>query len=81
MRTRTNLHLDDDALAFASLYANAKGISLGTAVSELIRRVEESSAPVSPKLVRSKGGWLMRPKEGRVVTTEMVREISEDDGD
>jgi len=41
MRTRTNLHIDNDALSFASSYATAKGVSLGIAVSELIRRAEQ----------------------------------------
>lgn len=40
MKTRTNLHLETSALRVANAYANAKGITLGLAVSELILRGE-----------------------------------------
>jgi len=80
MRTRTNLHLDNDALAFASSYANAKGVSLGIAVSELIRRAEqmtEQQIP-SPRVVMNKHGYLEIADTGDRITPEMVKEASED---
>lgn len=80
MRTRTNLHLDNDALAFASSYADAKGISLGIAVSELIRRagkVTGQESP-SPRLVMNRHGYLEIAETGDRITPEMVKEASED---
>ena len=82
MRTRTNLHLDNDALEFASVYANSKGISLGVAVSELIRRAEQTPEPpisASSKLKRDEHGFLVVKASGPVITSEMVKEESEDD--
>jgi hypothetical protein len=82
MRTRTNLHLDNDALEFASVYANSKGISLGVAVSELIRRAEQTPEPsisTSSKLKRDEHGFLVVKASGPVITSEMVKEESEDD--
>jgi hypothetical protein len=80
MRTRTNLHIDNDALAFASSYANAKGISLGIAVSELIRRAEQMAGQEisSPRLVLNRHGYLEIADTGDRITPEMVKEASED---
>ena len=42
-----NIRIDSDALAFAQAYANAKGVSLGIAVGELILHARETlKAPV-----------------------------------
>ena len=82
MRTRTNLHLDNDALEFASMYANSRGISLGVAVSELIRRVERTPEPpggASSKLKRDKRGFLVVKASGPIITSETVKEESEED--
>lgn len=82
MKTRTNLHIDNDALAFASAYASAKGISLGLAVSELIRQAEHAPQPEakvrSPRLVKNRHGYWEIAATGDVVTPEMVREAAED---
>jgi hypothetical protein len=82
MRTRANIHLDDDAYSFASAYANAKGIPLGAAVSELLRRAEQIPEPpigASPRLKTSPRGYFVKAKTGRVITSEMVKEVSEED--
>jgi hypothetical protein len=82
MRTRTNLHIEQDALAFASAYAAAKGISLGVAVSELIRRAELMQEPdperLSPRLVMNEHGYLEIAATGDRITSEMVKEAAED---
>lgn len=84
MRTRTNLHIDNDALEYASSYASAKGITLGVAVSELIRRAEQAPEPpisASSKLKRDEHGFLVVRASGPVITSEMVKEEAEDDLD
>jgi hypothetical protein len=80
MRTRTNLHIDNDALAFASSYAEAKGVSLGIAVSDLIRRAERMTGRegLSPRLVMNEHGYLEIADTGVRITPEMVKETSED---
>ena len=80
MRTRTNLHLDNDALTYASSYASAKGVSLGIAVSELIRRAERTTGQEipSPQLVMNRHGYLEIADTGNRITLEMVKEASED---
>ena len=78
---RANVHLDTDAYTFASTYASAKGIPLGAAISELLRRAEQAPEPLSPLLTESRLGLLVRAKQAGdvVVTPEMVKELSEDD--
>jgi hypothetical protein len=82
MRTRANINLDADAYDFATSYAAARGIALGVAVSELLRRVQEMPKPTnieSPRLKRSRRGFLVVAKTGNVITPEMVKEFAEDD--
>ena len=78
---RTNVNLDADAYTFASRYAGAKGIPLGAAISELLRRAEKTPEPASILLTESRLGLLVRTKQNRdtVITPEMVKELSEDE--
>ena len=82
MRTRANVNLDNDAYSMATAFAAARGIALGAAISELIRRTEQASElplSASPKLKRDQHGVLVVKSAGPVITIEMVREESEDD--
>lgn len=83
MRTRANINLDNDAYDFAFAYASAKGLALGAAVSELLRQraeqMPEKPAVASPRLKKTRRGYLVKVKTGNVITPEMVRESSEDD--
>jgi hypothetical protein len=84
MKTRTNLHLDNDALKIAMLYADARGISLGVAVSELIRHAEQNPAPPitsSIRLRRDEHGFLVVKSSGPSITSEMVKAELENDFD
>jgi hypothetical protein len=79
---RANVNLDTDAYAFASAYAGAKGIPLGAAISELLRKAEhmpEPSVAESPRLTRDKRGLLVVKASGRMITSKMVKDESEDD--
>jgi hypothetical protein len=81
MRTRANVNLDDDAYSAATAYAAARGLALGAAISELIRRGEQTPEPpisASSKLVRDEHGFLVVKGSGPVITAEMVRAESED---
>ena len=71
---RTSVTLEDDVYGLASLYASARGITLGKAISELIRKAE--SAPAAPpEIHRSRSGLAMFPPRGRVVTAELIKEL------
>ena len=82
MRTRANINLDNDAYSVATAFAAAKGIALGAAISELIRRTEQAPElplSASPKLKKDQHGILIVKAAGPVITSERVREESEED--
>jgi hypothetical protein len=70
---RTTITLDDDAYDFASIYARAKGITLGVAISELIRNAESAPQP-APDIRQSANGLACFPPTGIVLTSQMVKE-------
>jgi len=74
---RTNVNLDDDIHQLTTAYANARGISLGAAIGELIRRAESTAARVEVR--RAPNGVPLFPRKGRVITDEMVRRALEED--
>jgi hypothetical protein len=82
MKTRANVNLDNDAYSVATAYAAARGLALGAAISELIRRAEQAHElppSASPRLRRDQHGVLIVKATGSVITSEMVRSESEDD--
>jgi hypothetical protein len=84
MGTRANINLDNDAYSVATAFAAARCIALGAAISELIRRAEQAPElplSASPKLKRDQHGILIVKAAGPFITSEMVREESEDDLD
>lgn len=72
-RMRTNVNLDDDVHQIASIYAASKGISLGAAIGELIRKAEASPKP-APDIRHSPNGLPCFPPTGKPLTLEMVKE-------
>ena len=80
---RTNVNLAEDVREFATVYANARGLTLGAAITELIRKAQrtETAENTAPEFERSFAGFPVFPKMGRTITTEMVRKAEEDDLD
>ncbi|HEY1660198.1 MAG TPA: hypothetical protein VGG14_17735 [Candidatus Sulfotelmatobacter sp.] len=75
---RTNITLDDDVHQFAQIYARAKGITLSAAISELVRRAQDTQLPV-PEVRRSAiTGLATFPSSGRKLTSKMVHEAESD---
>jgi hypothetical protein len=78
---RTTITLDQDVYELATHYAKGRGVTLGTALSELARKGSaalHSDSP-SPHLVRAPNGLLIFASQGRVITSEMVKEALEED--
>ena len=78
---RTNVNLAEDIHQFARLYADAKGITLGAAITELIRKAQiaETAELQTPKFRRSSAGFPLFPRTVSKITTSMVRKAEEDD--
>ena len=77
---RTNLNLAEDAHQFANLYADARGISLSAAVTELVRkaRAVETAEPKPPRFERSSAGVPLFPDDRHMITAAMIRKAEED---
>lgn len=75
---RTTINLDDDVHELASVYASARGISLGAALGELVRKAR-SAPEAAGALKTTPGGLPVFRSRGRVLTERMVREAQEDD--
>ena len=77
---RTNVNLADDARQFAEIYAHANGLTLGDAITDLIRKGGKvaNSPAATVKFQRSAAGFPTFPPSGNVITTEMVNEALED---
>lgn len=80
---RTSVTLDQDVYELAVLCAKGRGITLGKAIGELVRKGQEARGPetISPRLMRADNGMLIARPQGRVITDEMVREALEEDDD
>jgi hypothetical protein len=70
---RTNVNLDDEVHQIVSIYASARGITIGAAIGELVRKAE-SAQPEAPDIGRSRNGLPCFPSSGRVLTPELIRE-------
>jgi hypothetical protein len=78
---RTNVNLADDARQFAELYAHANGITLGDAITDLIRKGSKaaSSESETPRFGRTPSGFPTFPPKGRILTTEMVLKAQQEE--
>lgn len=77
---RTTITLDDDVHEFASYYARARGLTLSAAIDELIRKAQAPATSQSD-IRRGPNGFPMLPPSGRTITSEMVRQIEEEEFD
>ena len=76
---RTTLNLQEDALLVAQALARRQRISLGDAVSQLIRIATQSTA--SPALMAPlRGRYALAPARDEVITDEHVRDLMDREG-
>ena len=69
---RKTITIEDDAFATANAYAKARGLKLGQAISELIRRGTAKKMPLKQK----DGVWVFDlPAETPRVTARQVRQM------
>ena len=76
---RTTLNLEDDALLVAKRYASREKLSLGEAVSRLVRQGAQRPTESAP-MVAPKGRFALLPARGEIVTAEHVRALMEREG-
>lgn len=78
---RTTLNIEEDALLAAQSLAQRRGISLGTAVSELVRRGASAldTASMAPRAPRRGRFALLGPRD-EVITVDHIRRLMEREG-
>jgi hypothetical protein len=82
MKMRANINLDADAYELARTYASARGMTLGAAISELLRQAQQiawSPISTSARLKASRRGYLIKAKTDRTITLGMVKLAAEDE--
>ena len=75
---RTTINLSEDALHVAKHYAMRQQLSLGDAVSALIRSGAQAQAPSS--MAKPRGRFALLPARDEVITIDHVRELLEREG-
>ena len=72
---RTTLRLDDDAFDLARLLAKGRGVSIGQAVSDLIRKGINAAVPI-----RTEHGLAVfdLPDDSPIVTMERVKRLDDE---
>jgi hypothetical protein len=76
---RTSITLDDDIHELALVYAQARGLTLGAAIGELVRRGQSATALETSDIEIGPHGIPVLRSRGRVLTSEMVKAAQEDD--
>lgn len=77
---RTTLNLSEDALHVAKHYATRQQLSLGDAVSALIRAGAQVHAQGPSTTATLRGRFAMLPSRDEVITIDHVRELMEREG-
>ena len=72
---RTTLNLDDDVLIYARSHARRERISIGDAVSRLVRAGIQAQNLPGAKPVLLTSVFSLLPARGETITSEHVREL------
>lgn len=77
---RTTLTIAEDAFLVAKHLAAREHLSLGDAVSELVRAGARARAAASPVHAPLRGRFALLPVRDEVITVEHVRELMDREG-
>jgi hypothetical protein len=77
---RTTMNLADDALLVAKQVAARERVSLGEAVSRLIRSGAGASAAAPMSAEPLRGRFALLPRRDEVITPEHVRQLMDREG-
>jgi hypothetical protein len=77
---RTTLTLDDDVLAFARERAQHERVSLGEAISRLVRAGIQAQGAASASTHRVKSKFALLPARREIISTQHVRELMDQEG-
>lgn len=77
---RTTLNLHDDALLVARQVAARERISLGEAISRLVRQGATAQTAATPPMQALRGRFALLPRRDEIITPEHIRELMEREG-
>ena len=77
---RTTLNLADDALSVAKQIAARERVSLGEAVSQLVRAGAGASPLRKTAALPLRGRFALLPQRDEIITPEHVRELMDREG-
>ena len=75
---RTTLDIEDDVLFAAKDLARREKQSVGRIISELARKGLSGATPASAREPKAVYGFRPFPKEGRIVSNELINKLRED---
>jgi hypothetical protein len=70
---RTTITLDDTSYEIATAYASAKGVTLSSAIGELIQKSQASPPP--SRIKRGRNGFPVLASRGKAVTQSLVKKL------
>lgn len=77
---RTTLALEDDVYLFARTRAQRENISIGQAVSRLVRDGIRAQNMLVPSVAVPKSKYGLLPARDEIITTEHVRDLMDQEG-
>jgi hypothetical protein len=77
---RTTLALENDVYQFARARAQREHISIGQAVSLLMRDGIRAQSAMAPAVLAPKSKFALLPARDEVITTEHVRDLMDQEG-
>ncbi|MBL8350165.1 MAG: hypothetical protein JNL87_07595 [Burkholderiaceae bacterium] len=77
---RTTINIDEDALLAARHVAQRERISLGEAISELVRRGTRNDDMAAQRSAPLRGRFALLPARDEVITPQHVRDLMEREG-
>lgn len=77
---RTTINLQEDALLVARQVAARERISLGEAISRLVRQGATAQQPAALQQQPLRGRFALLPQRDEVITPEHIRDLMEREG-
>ena len=77
---RTTVNFDDDALLVAKQVAARERVSLGEAVSNLVRLGAKARAADNDRAAPLRGRFALLPQRDEIITPDHIRELMEREG-
>jgi hypothetical protein len=76
---RTTVTLKRETHAYARYYAQARGLTLGAALDELIQNAQAATPASVPEIQFLPNGLPIFPPTGRTITSEEVKRLEADE--